>query len=149
MSRSAGETMDSTSSSVNSASTAESEARVLSAAVAGIQVLDVVHAVVAVPARLRLGGGVGRDAGGERVARAGGLRLRGRVGHAGHAQGGAADDAGGHDREGEGAGDVDGHFLSSPVSVSFSAFAPVCCGDDLTMPAPALVVCPVIGQRWG
>src|SRR6476646_3310825 len=87
--------------------------------------------------------------GGERVARAGGLRLRGRVGHAGHAQGGAADDAGGHDREGEGAGDVDGHFLSSPVSVSFSAFAPVCCGDDLTMPAPALVVCPVIGQRWG
>ncbi len=35
-------------------------ARVLSAAVAGIQVLDVVHAVVAVPARLRLGGGVGR-----------------------------------------------------------------------------------------
>ena len=46
-------------------------------------------------------------------------------------------------------GDVDGHFLSSPVSVNFSAFAPVCCGDDLTMPAPALVVCQVIGQRWG
>jgi hypothetical protein len=33
--------------------------------------------------------------------------------------------------------------------LAFGVPAPVCSGEDLTMPAPALVVCPAIGLRTG
>src|SRR5437867_4398206 len=65
----------------------------LSGAVTGLKVLDAEHAVMAVPAWHGLGRGVGLDARGVGVAGAGRLGRGGGVRHAGHAEGGAADDA--------------------------------------------------------
>jgi len=78
----------------------------------------VVDPVVPAPARHRLGRRVRLDVGRRDDRRRFHVGV-GRAGRAGQAEGGAADDAGRDDRQGEVAGEAGGVNLSSPVSVDF------------------------------
>ena len=103
-----------------------------------------VDPVVPAPARHRLGGRVRLDVRRRDDRRRFHVGVGG-AGRAGQAEGGAADDAGRDDRQGEVAGEAGGVNLSSPVSVDFWCSVPVCSGDDSRLPPRGRFVCPAIG----
>jgi hypothetical protein len=90
-----------------------------SAGVARLQDIDLVDPAVPAGARHRFGRRVRLDVGRRDDVRRAHVGVVGRVGRAGQAEGGAADDAGRDDRQGEVAGEAGGVNLSSPVSVDF------------------------------
>jgi len=87
--------------------------------VARLQDIDLVDPAVQEGARQDFGGRVCPDVGRRDDVRPAHVGVVGSVGRAGQAEGGAADDAGRDDRQGEVAGEAGGVNLSSPVSVDF------------------------------